>query len=451
MPPAARELPPLARRFLGARHGRTLRAVVGRFHAWLGRRRLDLAELTPDHLRRFLASPRRTHLALRTSHVYGAALRRYLQWLHDRGRLGFDPEHLRRHPKRLPGCAREFLASLAPTHKPGTCLAYAVSLRRFHSWLDRHGRAPQHLDRRDMTKWLVEVHTRGFAPSTRVHLLFHTRAYLHWLAERHVMFTHPDELIRRSDFPKLPAYLPRPLSPELDRELQRRLSSSADVYQQGLLLMRHTGLRVGELRALEHDCLRRDRHYLLLKVPLGKLNNERLVPLDDQTAALVHRLQQRSPRRRRYLLADPSGQQLVYQHFRDVLHAVCRDLEDAKPITSHRLRHTYATEMLSAGMSLVGVMRLLGHRDFRMTLRYAAITPETVGKEYYQALTQLATKYHLPTPITPAPPPSAEQLLDHLAHWLRHPGAGHRPPRSLLKRIDRLQREIRLLNQPPTT
>ena len=36
--------------------------------------------------------------------------------------------------------------------------------------------------------------------------------------------------------------------------------------------------------------------------------------------------------------------------------------------------HTYATELLAAGMSLPGVMRLLGHHDFRMTLRYTAIT-----------------------------------------------------------------------------
>lgn len=451
MPPAAFKLPPLARRFLSAQSRRTLRAVVLRFHRWLARRHLDLAELTPDHLRRFLLRPRRRRLAPKTSYVCGAALRRYLQWLHDGGLIGFDPERLRRHPKRLPAGAREFLAALTPTHRPGTCLAYGTSLRRFHSWLDRHGRAPQHLDRRDMAKWFAEVHASGFAPQTRLHVLLHTRTYLHWLAERHVMFTHPDELIRRSDLPKLPVYLPRPLSPELDRELQRRLSRSADVYQQGLLLMRHTGLRVGELRALEYDCLRRDRHYLLLKVPLGKLNTERFVPLDEQTAALVHRLQQRGPRRRRYLLAGPSGKQLPYQHFREVLHTASRDLEDAKPITSHRLRHTYATELLSAGMSLVGVMRLLGHRDFRMTLRYAAITPETVGKEYYQALTQLATKYRLPVAATPPPQPSPEQLLDHLAHWLRQRAAGHRPLRSLLKRIDRLQREILLLNQPTTT
>jgi integrase len=69
------------------------------------------------------------------------------------------------------------------------------------------------------------------------------------------MRTSPDELIRESDFPKLPRYLPRPLSAEADRELQRRLAASQDPTAWALLLMRRTGLRTGELRNLErrHD------------------------------------------------------------------------------------------------------------------------------------------------------------------------------------------------------
>jgi len=41
---------------------------------------------------------------------------------------------------------------------------------------------------------------------------------------------------------------------------------------------------------------------------------------------------------------------------------------------------------------------VLGHRDYRMTLRYTAFTPETIGEEYAKALAQLAKKYRLPTP-----------------------------------------------------
>jgi site-specific recombinase XerD len=40
-----------------------------------------------------------------------------------------------------------------------------------------------------------------------------------------------------------------------------------------------------------------------------------------------------------------------------------------------RLRHTFASSLMNGGMSLLGIMKLLGHRDQRMTLRYTAIAP----------------------------------------------------------------------------
>jgi hypothetical protein len=92
-------------------------------------------------------------------------------------------------------------------------------------------------------------------------------------------------------------------------------------------------------------------------------------------------------------------------------------------------------------MSLVGVMRLLGHQDIRMTLRYAAVTPEIVAEEYQSALEKLATKYRLPPTPATAPPepegaPDPDQLLDHLARWVRKHAAHPAAPRDLLRRIE---------------
>ncbi len=175
------------------------------------------------------------------------------------------------------------------------------------------------------------------------------------------------------------------------------------------------------------------------------------MPLDRSTVALVRRLQARGPRRRRWLLEPAPGAQAAYQRFRETLRLATQGLADTAPITSHRLRHTYATEMLSAGMSLLGVMRLLGHRDFRMTLRYTAITPETVGKEYYQALQQLAAKYELPAPPSLQPEPQPAQMLEHLGCWLRKHAASHSRLRALLKRLDRLQRDVARTQATPVT
>jgi len=414
-----------------------------------------MAELTPDDFEQFLTRLGNPHVLARTSADHRQLARRYMQWLHDRGLVGFDLER-RRRPHPLPSLAREFIASLTPTHRPGTCSNYTKTLRRFHRWLDPRMLDPQHLTRRDLAPWLLALHAEGLHPVTRYHILVRVRVYLHWLSEHRRMQTAPDELVRQSDFPKLPQYLPRPLTVEADRELQRRLRNSKKPGAWALLLMRRTGLRIGELRGLEYHCVRYDGRRPLLKVPLGKLNNERLVPLDDDSVELIRRLQSIAPRSRPWLvLGARPGCPAIKGWLERILKAHSYDLPEPARITSHRLRHTYATEMLSAGMSLPGVMRLLGHRDFRMTLRYTAITPETVGDEYAKALAQLATKYRLPAPPVPAPDgatspspptPDPDELLEHLARWLRnHVPSSHPRVRALLKRIERLRLAVQNL------
>jgi len=105
--------------------------------------------------------------------------------------------------------------------------------------------------------------------------------------------------------------------------------------------------------------------------------------------------------------------------------------------------------MLGAGMSLLGVMRLLGHRDYHMTLRYAAVTSDLVEDEYSKALAQLTTKYQLSTPTSnPDDATDPAQLLDQLARWLRKHASSPSHLRALLKRINRLRGEARKLESP---
>ena len=449
-PVTAPALPLVTQLFLQTPRKARERTAIYALHGWLESRRLPLSQLTVGLFQRFLTCPLGIRVIRKTSRLYCARLRNYLQYLRDRGLISFNPERFRRLTKPLPALAREYLASLAPTHRPSTCDGYATALRHFYTWLDDCELTLERLTRREITLWFQDMHAAGHASVTRHNTLLKIRAYLYWANERLVLQTAPDELIRTSDLPKLPRYLPRPLTAEADRELQRRLTALDDPRAWALLLMRRTGLRMSELLDLEYHCSRLDDRRPLLKVPLGKMNNERLVPLDSEAVDLIRRLQSVGPRPRPRLLYAKRGPRQNYHALVPVLHAVGRDLPDPAPLTSHRLRHTYATELLSAGMSLVGVMRLLGHRDHRMTLRYAAITPETVGDEYQKALAQLATKYRLPLP-TPSPPENTNdpnQVLERLAHWVRQHSTSPTAPRALLRRIERLQRDVRRLAKP---
>ncbi len=413
---------------------------------------LSHAEFQPGHLDRLLESPFGQPLARRTRYDYRAELLTYLECLYAKGELSFDPSKLRRgklHRRPLPELAEQYVATLAATLRPSTCNNYRTNLRRFFPWLSEHGIGLAEFDRGQVARWLAHLNERGLKPATRFQTILQVRALLRWLYERGLLAHPAEQLIRSTDLPKCPRYLPRPLSPAADRQLRLRLSASSCRYQQGLLLMRNTGLRIGELIALQYDCVRTDaRGNCFLKVPLGKLNNERLVPLDTETVGLIEKLQGEGNAERSWLLASPFGQLTYPSLYYRALQQACEGINIDGRMTSHRLRHSYATTLLSGGMSLVGLMRLLGHLSYQTTLRYAAITQETIGREYFEALAQLEQRYRqqLHSNHTNGAEDDPRRLLSDVARWIdkhvAHERGKQRVARRLIKRIRRLKDEI---------
>jgi hypothetical protein len=98
--------------------------------------------------------------------------------------------------------------------------------------------------------------------------------------------------------------------------------------------------------------------------------------------------------------------------------------------------------LLAGGMSLVSLMAVLGHRDHRMTLRYSAITQETVHEEYAQALTMLAARYGLQqsTSTTPTSPIEPTKLTADLIRWLQSHARDDRETGAIIKRLSRINR-----------
>ncbi|MBI3256344.1 MAG: tyrosine-type recombinase/integrase [Actinobacteria bacterium] len=210
-------------------------------------------------------------------------------------------------------------------------------------------------------------------------------------------------LIFRSDHPRLPRPLPRYIPVDADRRLTAELEQSAyRISADALLLARAVGLRIGELLDLELDCVHQiPGHGAWLKVPLGKLDTERMVPLDDETVALVDRITitrsggrpMRHPRTRRptQFLFTHHGRRLSQTAVRKEL-ARSADIAGIGHVTPHQLRHTYATALVNAGVSLQALMALLGHVSAEMSLRYAHLFDSTVRAEYERALDLAKTR-----------------------------------------------------------
>ncbi|MDA8282324.1 MAG: tyrosine-type recombinase/integrase, partial [Actinomycetota bacterium] len=155
-----------------------------------------------------------------------------------------------------------------------------------------------------------------------------------------------------------PKSLPRYLGPDADRRLREALEGSKSrLVADGLLLLRATGLRIGELLDLELDCVHEvPGQGAWLKVPLGKLQSERMVPLDEDSLALLdHIVELRSPvrplvhprhgRRCAFLLTH-YGKRVSPAALRDEL-ARAAATAGVPPVTPHQLRHTFVISPLS--------------------------------------------------------------------------------------------------------
>jgi site-specific recombinase XerD len=240
------------------------------------------------------------------------------------------------------------------------------------------------------------------------------------------------DLIRREDFPPQERYLPRPLSFADDRRLQRQLRRTNDLLSNAILLTRLTGIRSGECIALRLDCLRQiGPDQWALHVPIGKLHTERFVPADRRIRQTVARILALRTLASPAHLARSEG--LLLPRLRThhaVYEALSRALADnaqragcSGPVSLHRLRHTFASEMIRLGVSLPALMQLLGHKDIRMTLRYVQVTQPDLQREFHSARHRLHAAHQVPELSVPtsshnAGLPGIHQALTATRHLL---------------------------------
>jgi integrase len=312
-------------------------------------------------------------------------------------------------PSQLGATFAAYLERLVGTRAPSTVQGVGIRLAHFGRYLAATDPAIASLTELERQRH-IEPYLSAVATATRFHddqpiSVGEQRSRIHALgrfladiAEWGWADAPTRKLVFSRDVPRQPRPLPRYLPPDADRRLAVALEASPNrLFADALLLARATGLRAGELVDLELDCV----HEIpcagaWLKVPLGKLDSERMVPLDDDTLALVDRIvATRSPgqplphprtgRMVQFLLTR-HGKRISTQALRDEL-ARAATAAGIGHVTPHQLRHTYATALVNSGVSLQALMALLGHVSAAMTLRYARLFDSTVRADYERALT----------------------------------------------------------------
>jgi integrase len=348
---------------------------------------------------------------------------------------------------RQPEIRREvvrYVTTLATTLQPASVYARAKAVMVLCDWLAAHHPAVQRLDQLERTlhlepflAWARHRPWRGANGRGRTVSLvqFH-----HDIVDLRVFFDDiacwgwasapSTRLLFASDLPRLPESVPRALPPATDQALMAAVAHLDDLLARTCLqVLRATGMRVGELLDLELDCLVDfASHGTWLRVPLGKLGTERMVPLEEPTldvldAWMAQRGSQRAlphPRHGRladFLFLERGRRPTAFRLRRALGHATATaglSGPGSSPlhVTPHQLRHTFGTSLINAGMSLPALMALMGHVTPEMTLRYAKLASPTVRTAYQAAMDKVRVRQPLPLLV------DGRQAVPDRVQWL---------------------------------
>lgn len=178
---------------------------------------------------------------------------------------------------------------------------------------------------------------------------------------------------------KVPKSPPKFLTIE---EIQRLIDCSSNWLKPILVILRNTGMRIGELLNLNFSDL--DMANKTITVRSTKTNDYRVIPMNRELYTLLGilhahyinpRTQVVTPRNSRqmeYLICYPDGRRI--KSIRTSFNKACQ--KAGVSATPHTLRHSFASHLVMNGVDLVTVKELLGHSSISTTMIYSHLSEE---------------------------------------------------------------------------
>ena len=320
------------------------------------------------------------------------------------GTIASDWDRIAVEAPQMAATMRRYLSQISTFLAPSSVVVADNALRQLANWaLDNTGIESVGQFRRDdidnFKLWLSGRPGRSQTPgslsaNTHRQRLRTLRAFF----ERIIEWDWPDAPVRNpilgSEIPKKPEPLPRFLD---DRDAAKLMAAAAEARLKDRLvvnLLARTGMRVGELCNLAADAVVVVGKAHWLRIPLGKLRNDRYVPLHPELVELLETWTTTNLehiRRTKLLLADETGP-MDRHRINRILNRVSRRAGIGH-VNPHRLRHTLATQAINRGMRLEAIAALLGHRSMEMTLIYARIANRVVADEYQAVSAKIDALY----------------------------------------------------------
>ena len=307
----------------------------------------------------------------------------------------------------LAATMRRYLDQIAVSMRPGSVETIDTTLRLFGRFIadDQPGNAGAadiarvHIEA--FKPWLASRPGRKgrdrLSPTTIGMRLGHLRAFF----ARIIEWDYPDAPRRvpvlAGDFPIRNRALPRFLDDPTASKFLTAARNLADPFDRlAVEMLARTGMRRGELLGLTVDAVVQIGSAYWLRTPVGKLHNDRYIPLHPHLKELLDDwLEQRPDTLRSDLMFCDRGRPVPSTR---VDRAVQRaaDAAGIGHVHPHQLRHTLATQAINRGMSLEAIAALLGHKSLTMTMVYARIADRIVADEYFAVTEKVEALYDQP-------------------------------------------------------
>jgi len=289
---------------------------------------------------------------------------------------------------------KEFLSHLlyAKGHSPRTCYNYNSDLGIWANWLTEAGKDWQACRYPDVEQFVAwQLRERRISAHITNRRLSTLSTFYKWLMRAGVVAHDPVALAEKPKRPlRIPLWLEREEQAKFEATLKDRRNIPINIFGNnktrmtetrrryemlfGLLL--NSGLRISEALALKLSDVRIVEGVAKSVRVIGKGNKERLVPLPGQFAAVFGFWLKDRANRSEPVFAKADGKAVSPQAARGYLRLMLKKAGIEKKISPHKLRHTYATNLLNAGAELVDIKALLGHESIGTTQIYTNVGQE---------------------------------------------------------------------------
>jgi integrase/recombinase XerC len=282
---------------------------------------------------------------------------------------------------------------------PNTLKAYGRDLESFEEFLGTYYGARewswQRVDRLAMRGFLAYLGRKGLGKRSVARALSAVRSFYAWLHRNEMVESNP---ARSVGTPKLDKYLPGYLDrAQIDllfqsAELHAQNGKFTDVRNRAMLeLFYSTGMRLSELRGIN----RADIDLLSQQVKVrGKGRKERIIPVGDHAQLALRnyeakrdeliRTSLRNADRTAFFLSS-RGKRISTRAIQNAVTGFLDSIDEDAGLSTHSLRHTFATHLLDAGADLRAVQELLGHASISTTQIYTHTSVERLKEVYRRA------------------------------------------------------------------